>query len=89
MATYIIKRLVVLIPLLLGITVISFAVIHLAPGKPAAVEQGFNPRVSQEVRLKLEKLYGLDKPLHVQLPRGSGALSGWISEGRSSTTGRC
>lgn len=66
MLTFVIKRLASAIPLLLGITVISFAVIHAAPGKPAAVEQALNPRVSRDVILRLEKLYGLDKPLHVQ-----------------------
>lgn len=66
MITYIIRRLVASVPLALGITVISFLIIHLAPGKPATIEQSLNPRVSQEVRLKLNSLYGLDRPLHVQ-----------------------
>jgi len=55
-----------IIPLLLGITVISFIIIHLAPGKPTSLQQALNPKVSQEVRLRLEKLYGLDKPLRIQ-----------------------
>lgn len=66
MFDYIIRRLLGIIPLLLGITLISFAIIHLAPGKPTALEQSLNPKVSQEVRLRLEKIYGLDKPIHVQ-----------------------
>lgn len=66
MITYIIRRLLGIIPLLFGITIISFAVIHLAPGKPTTIEQSLNPKVSQEVRLRLEKIYGLDKPIHIQ-----------------------
>jgi peptide/nickel transport system permease protein len=66
MLNYIVRRLLGIIPLLFGITLISFFIIHLAPGKPTTVEQSLNPKVSQEVRLRLEKLYGLDKPLHVQ-----------------------
>lgn len=66
MTRYILRRLVSLIPLLAGITVISFSIIHLAPGKPTIIEESLNPKVSQEVRLKLIALYGLDKPLHVQ-----------------------
>lgn len=66
MLQYLFRRLLGIIPLLFGITLVSFMIIHLAPGKPTTVEQAFNPKVSQEVRLKLEKLYGLDKPLHVQ-----------------------
>lgn len=66
MLKYIIKRILGLIPTLIGITLISFFVIHLAPGKPTDVETSMNPKVSYEARLRLEKLYGLDKPLHVQ-----------------------
>ncbi|TAN59740.1 ABC transporter permease, partial [bacterium] len=53
-------------PLLFGIITISFIVIHLAPGKPTALQEAMNPKVSQEARARLEKLYGLDKPLHQQ-----------------------
>jgi len=66
MTTYIIKRLLSLIPLLFGITIITFTVIHLAPGKPTALQAELSPRISLEARERLEKLYGLDKPLHVQ-----------------------
>ncbi|MDP2929820.1 MAG: ABC transporter permease [Candidatus Omnitrophota bacterium] len=66
MIKHIIKRLLGLIPTLIGITLISFFVIHLAPGKPTDVETSMNPKVSYEARLRLEKLYGLDKPIHIQ-----------------------
>lgn len=66
MLTYIIRRILGIIPLLLGITIISFIIIHLAPGKPTTIEQSLNPKISLEVRQRLEKLYGLDKPLHIQ-----------------------
>ena len=66
MVNYIFRRLLGIIPLLFGITLISFFIIHLAPGKPSSVEQSLDPRVSQEVRLRLEKTFGLDRPLHVQ-----------------------
>lgn len=66
MLTYIFRRLAGLLPLLLGITLISFFVIHLAPGKPTVLEEGMNPRVSLQARARLEKLYGLDKPIYIQ-----------------------
>ena len=66
MLTYIAKRLIGLIPVFFGITLISFFVIHLAPGKPTDIQTSMNPKVSFEARARLEKLYGLDKPLHVQ-----------------------
>lgn len=66
MLTYIIKRLLGMVPLLLGIITISFIVIHLAPGKPTALQEAMNPKVTLQARQQLEKLYGLDKPLHIQ-----------------------
>ena len=66
MVKYIIKRALGLIPTLIGITLISFFVIHLAPGKPTDVQTSLNPKVSYEARMRLEKLYGLDKPVHIQ-----------------------
>ncbi|MBU4305564.1 MAG: ABC transporter permease [Candidatus Omnitrophica bacterium] len=66
MLTYFLRRLFMLIPLLIGISLISFLVIHLAPGKPTDVQLQLNQKVSLQVRERLEKLYGLDEPLPVQ-----------------------
>ncbi len=66
MISYIVRRLLGIIPLLLCITIISFAIIHLAPGKPTVLQESMNPKVSLEVQQRLEKLYGLDKPLYAQ-----------------------
>ena len=55
-----------MVPVLLGITLISFAVIHLAPGKPTDLMLQLNPKVDFEAREKLDRIYGLDKPLPVQ-----------------------
>jgi peptide/nickel transport system permease protein len=55
------------IPLLIGITFISFLVIHLAPGDPVEGMAGeLNPDRSVQAMEQLRKLYGLDQPLHVQ-----------------------
>lgn len=66
MLSFIGRRLLNLIPVILGITLISFFIIHLAPGKPSVLQSELNPKISLEVRTRLEKLYGLDKPLHQQ-----------------------
>lgn len=66
MKQYLLKQFLARIPLLLGITLITFTVIHLAPGKPTQLQTELNPKVSYEARQRLEKLYGLDKPLPVQ-----------------------
>jgi peptide/nickel transport system permease protein len=63
MFTYIVKRLLEIIPTLFGITLLSFFIIHLAPGKPTDVLTEMNPKITPEARERLEKLYGLDKPI--------------------------
>ncbi|MBI5676797.1 MAG: ABC transporter permease [Nitrospirae bacterium] len=66
MLTYLVKRILGMIPTLLGITLLSFFIIHLAPGKPTDVMTEMNPKITPEAREKLEKYYGLDKPIYVQ-----------------------
>ncbi|MHB8880764.1 MAG: ABC transporter permease [Thermodesulfovibrionales bacterium] len=66
MLQYLLKRLLQMIPTLIGITLISFFIIHLAPGKPTDVLADFNPKITPEARERLEKYYGLDKPVIVQ-----------------------
>jgi len=64
--SYLFKRLAGMIPLLFGITIISFGMMHLAPGEPSVVGQEFNPKVSAQDIERLRSYYGLDKPLYVQ-----------------------
>ncbi len=66
MARYLLRRFLLMIPLLLGITMISFAVIHLAPGEPTGLQAEFNPKITKEARERLRAYYNLDKPLPVQ-----------------------
>jgi peptide/nickel transport system permease protein len=66
MSSYVLKRLLLMVPLLLGITVITFVVIHLAPGGPVEVETEMSLKASAQARENLKKLYGLDKPLYMQ-----------------------
>lgn len=66
MSRYIVRRLLVMIPLLFGITLLSFAVIHLAPGSPTDLQTDLNPKASVEAKERLRALYDLDKPFHVQ-----------------------
>ncbi|MCD6219484.1 ABC transporter permease [Candidatus Calescamantes bacterium] len=66
MKNYIFRRLLGMIPMLLGISIITFTVIHLSPGKPTDIATSLNPKVSLEARERLAKLYGLDKPLYIQ-----------------------
>lgn len=62
---YILRRLIQAIPLLIGISLVSFFVMRLAPGGPLA---GYlmNPKVSPADVARLEHMWGLDQPLHIQ-----------------------
>ncbi len=73
MKTYLIKRLLQIIPTLLGITLITFLIIQLAPGNPATLRiqmatqgQMGDSALSEQIVEETKKLYGLDKPLPVQ-----------------------
>jgi len=62
MIRYLFKRLFWMVPLLIGISLISFLIMHLAPGDITTTEAAFNPKASEESRQKLRKLYHLDEP---------------------------
>src|SRR3984885_14219626 len=62
MARYLAKRLLIAIPSLLGISVVIFAVLALAPGDPFG-ELATNPAVPPEVREALRIKFGLDDPV--------------------------
>ena len=67
MATYILRRLIQSIPILIGISVIAFLIVNLAPGSP--IDRFQSGRVSPQVIANLIRLYGLDKPLPEQFYR--------------------
>jgi peptide/nickel transport system permease protein len=66
MVSYLLRRLLLLFPLFIGITLITFVVIHLAPGEPVEMQTALSPKASAKTRQRLREFYGLDKPLHVQ-----------------------
>jgi peptide/nickel transport system permease protein len=64
MGKYIFKRILMLLPVLIGVSLISFSLLHMVPGDPAELLAGedANPEFIQAVR----KEYGLDQPLYIQ-----------------------
>lgn len=72
MLSYIIKRMLWMIPTLFGITIITFFIIKLAPGDPVELKvqasEGMlkSGQVASEIIEETRKLYGLDKPVYVQ-----------------------
>ncbi|RWR13138.1 ABC transporter permease [Siminovitchia fortis] len=73
MISYIIRRVLMAIPLLLGITILSFAIIKAAPGGPTSLLM--DPSTKPEDRAKLEEKYGLNDPLYVQYGKWLGNMA--------------
>lgn len=75
MMAYIIRRLLLMIPTLFGITVVTFAIIRLTPGDPAALKaqqvEGMmaSSLMATEIIEQTRKMYGLDLPIYEQYGR--------------------
>jgi len=61
---YLLRRLLLLVPVLAGVSVVVFLVLHLAPGDPAEIMLG--PQATQEDVARLRADLGLDRPLPLQ-----------------------
>ena len=68
MSKYLIRRLLILIPVLAGISLVLFTILALAPGDPFE-ELATNPNVPPEVRANLRAQFGLDDPIPVRYAR--------------------
>lgn len=65
MAGYIIRRIAMAVPLVILVSIVTFALLHLAPGGPAGIAAG-NPKVTGEDIERIRTSYGLGEPLPVQ-----------------------
>jgi len=68
MSKYFVRRLLILIPVLAGISLVLFTILALAPGDPFE-ELATNPNVPPEVRMNLRAQFGLDDPIAVRYLR--------------------
>lgn len=72
MKAYLIRRLLLIVPTFIGISLITFLVVQLAPGSPVYMklrqaEGGMTAGVeSEQIIEQTKKLYGLDKPIHIR-----------------------
>src|SRR5215208_2853477 len=73
MTLFIIRRLLIAIPTLIGISLILFAVVASAPGDPFA-EAALNPNFSPELQQKLRHDLGVDDPIYIQYFRWATSL---------------
>ena len=72
MTGFILRRLALLVPTLIGISLLVFLMIHLVPGDPAQIMLGERATAASIAALRLEM--GLDQPFHVQFARFFGDL---------------
>ncbi|MDQ0257807.1 peptide/nickel transport system permease protein [Evansella vedderi] len=70
MTTYIIRRLVMMVPILIGISILSFGIMYAAPGKPTVLN--LDPSISVEDRERQMERLGLNDPVHIQYLRWMG-----------------
>ena len=85
MLLYALRRLIYLVPVAFGVSLLVFALVHLAPGDP--ISAIVPPDAPKEVVDKLKEYYGFDKPLPIQYLRWLGVtLTGDF--GTSIGTGR-
>ncbi|WP_182914235.1 ABC transporter permease [Paenibacillus sp. 1011MAR3C5] len=72
MGPYLIRRLLIAVPVFWGITVLSFLIMNMAPGNP--VDMFINPNVPPEMRELRKELLGLNDPLYMQYLKWVGGL---------------
>jgi len=65
MQRFIAQRLAYSIPVLIGISLLTFSMLHLIPGDPALIYAGDTP-LGEELTAQIRRLLGLDRPLWVQ-----------------------
>jgi len=76
MIGFIIRRLLQAVPLVIGVSLIAFALMHLAPGGPLAVYT-LNPTIQTQDIERIKIILGLDQPLHIQYWKwATGMLTG-------------
>ena len=73
MFKYIIKRMLQAIPLLIGVSIIAFSIMHLAPGGPLSVYT-LNPSITAQDIDKIKVILGLDQPIHIQYLKWAGGM---------------
>jgi peptide/nickel transport system permease protein len=73
MAKYVVRRVLILVPVLFGISLVLFTILAVAPGDPFE-ELATNPNVPPEVRANLRAKFGLDDPIAVRYVRWVGAM---------------
>jgi peptide/nickel transport system permease protein len=63
---YILKRVLLTVPILLGVSIITFGLVQLAPGDPVDLFVSLNPNITAAEEAQLRQQFGLDQPIWLQ-----------------------
>jgi len=66
MRKYVIRRLLMMVPLIFGISILTFAILKLSPGDPATLSVALNSKIDPGYITKLRASFGLDQPVYIQ-----------------------
>ena len=77
MSTYVLRRLALLVPTLVGMSLLVFCMLRLLPGDIVDVMTGGDIPATAESKLRLRAAFGLDKPLPVQYVTWVGNMARW------------
>lgn len=72
LVSYIIRRTLIAIPILFGVSILTFSIMHIAPGSPTSMLLA--PDIGPEVRAAFEERYGLNDPIPVQYVKWMSAM---------------
>jgi peptide/nickel transport system permease protein len=72
MGTYIVRRLLIAIPVFFGITILNFLIMNMAPGNP--IDMLINPNIPKEMLELKKELLGLNDPLYIQYVKWLGGF---------------
>ena len=61
MLKFVVRRLLLLIPVVIGVSIVSFSIMHMIPGDPARIIAGEGATVEDIMSIRIK--YGLDRPL--------------------------
>jgi peptide/nickel transport system permease protein len=91
MGAYIARRFVLLVPVLIGVSIVTFLLVHLLPGNALEILIGVDQRMTVEQKAQLRHEYGFDAPLPVQYIKWAdhvvhGDLGKSVRSGRSITS---
>ena len=75
MRDYILRRLILVPPLLLGVTLVTFVLSHSIPADPVVAHLGQSAMLDPEIVAAFKREWGLDRPLHEQYFAYLGSLS--------------